>query len=35
MGLVYSHLDNKGEEERAAIRERAGELRRRAREGDL
>jgi len=35
MGLVYSHLDDKDEEELAAIRERADDLRERARENDL
>jgi deoxyribodipyrimidine photolyase-related protein len=35
MGLVYSHLDNKDEEELAAIGERASEVRERARDGDL
>jgi deoxyribodipyrimidine photolyase-related protein len=35
MGLVYSHLDDKEEDELAAIRERAGEVRRRGRESDL
>ncbi|MFB6296711.1 MAG: cryptochrome/photolyase family protein [Halobacteriales archaeon] len=35
MGLMYSHLDGKGDEERAAIRERAAEIRKQAREGEL
>ncbi len=35
MGLVYSHLDNKGDEELAAIRERATEIRELARSGEL
>jgi len=35
MGLVYSHLDDKDEAELTAIRDRAGELRERARTGDL
>ena len=35
MGLVYSHLDDKDSEELTAIRERAAELRQRAREGEL
>jgi len=35
MGLVYHHLDGKDEDELAGIRERAGEVRRRGREGDL
>jgi deoxyribodipyrimidine photolyase-related protein len=35
MGLVYSHLDNKSEDELRAIRERASEVRERARNGDL
>jgi deoxyribodipyrimidine photolyase-related protein len=35
MGLVYSHLDDKGDEELAAISERAADLRERASSGDL
>jgi deoxyribodipyrimidine photolyase-related protein len=35
MGLVYSHLHDKDEAELAAIRERADDLRQRARENDL
>jgi deoxyribodipyrimidine photolyase-related protein len=35
MGLVYSHVDNKSEEELTAIREQAAEVRERARRGDL
>jgi deoxyribodipyrimidine photolyase-related protein len=35
MGLVYSHLDGKDEEELTAIRERADDVRRRGRAGDL
>jgi len=35
MGLVYSHLDGKDEDELADIRERADEVRDLAREGDL
>ncbi|MFQ3319261.1 MAG: deoxyribodipyrimidine photolyase-related protein [Natronomonas sp.] len=35
MGLVYSHWDDKDDEERAAIRERAEEIRRLAEDGDL
>jgi len=35
MGLVYSHLDDKGEEERTEIKERADELRARAERSDL
>jgi len=35
MGLVYSHLDDKDDDERAAITARAERLRERAREGDL
>jgi deoxyribodipyrimidine photolyase-related protein len=35
MALVYSHLDDKSDEERAAIRERAADVRARARRGDL
>ncbi|WP_277540968.1 cryptochrome/photolyase family protein [Haloarcula laminariae] len=35
MGLMYSHVDNKGEEEWAGIRERADEIRTMAREGEL
>ncbi|MFT4891299.1 MAG: deoxyribodipyrimidine photolyase-related protein [Halobacteriales archaeon] len=35
MALVYSHLDDKDEDELAAIRERAREVRRRGREGEL
>jgi len=35
MGLVYTHLENKEDAELAAIRERADELRERARRGDL
>ncbi|MFB6229322.1 MAG: cryptochrome/photolyase family protein, partial [Halobacteriales archaeon] len=35
MGLVYHHLDNKGEDERETIRERASEIRSLAAEGDL
>jgi deoxyribodipyrimidine photolyase-related protein len=35
MGLVYSHLDNKDDEELTAIRKRADTLRERARSGEL
>jgi deoxyribodipyrimidine photolyase-related protein len=35
MGLVYSHLDNKDDEERAAIRSRAEELREQGDAGEL
>jgi deoxyribodipyrimidine photolyase-related protein len=35
MGLMYSHVDRKGDEEWAAIRERASKLRERAAEGSL
>ncbi|WP_181684636.1 cryptochrome/photolyase family protein [Halorhabdus salina] len=35
MGLVYSHWDDKDEAEREGIRERAGNIRRAARQGDL
>ncbi len=35
MGLMYSHVDNKGDEEWAEIRERAEEIRTMAREGEL
>jgi deoxyribodipyrimidine photolyase-related protein len=35
MGLMYSHVDRKGGEEWAAIRERVAEVRRRARAGQL
>ena len=35
MGLVYSHWDNKDDEERAAIRTRADELRERTNDGGL
>jgi len=35
MGLVYGHLDDRDENEREAIRERAAEIRSLAREGDL
>jgi len=35
MGLVYNHLDNKGDEELAAIRDRAMDLRGRASDGKL
>jgi deoxyribodipyrimidine photolyase-related protein len=35
MGLMYSHVDRKGDEEWAAIRERVAEVRRRARAGRL
>jgi deoxyribodipyrimidine photolyase-related protein len=35
MGLVYSHLDDKGDDEMEAIRERAAKLRERAERGDL
>lgn len=35
MGLVYSHWDDKDEDERAAIRERAAAIRTRADRGDL
>jgi len=35
MGLVYSHLDDKGDDERAVIRERAAEIRSRADDGGL
>ena len=35
MGLVYSHLDNKDDAERAAIRARADELRERGDAGEL
>ncbi|MEF8787083.1 MAG: cryptochrome/photolyase family protein, partial [Haloarculaceae archaeon] len=35
MGLVYNHLDNKSEEELAAIREQAIDVRERARRSEL
>ncbi|MFB6177164.1 MAG: cryptochrome/photolyase family protein, partial [Halobaculum sp.] len=35
MGLMYSHVDRKDDEEWAAIRERAAEVRELAREGEL
>ncbi|MFC7250542.1 cryptochrome/photolyase family protein [Halomicroarcula sp. GCM10025324] len=35
MGLVYNHLDNKDDGERAAIRERADDVRSKAERGDL
>jgi deoxyribodipyrimidine photolyase-related protein len=35
MGLMYSHVDNKGDEEWAEIRERAEEIQTLAREGEL
>ena len=35
MGLVYSHWDDKDDDERAAIRDRVGEIRDLARTGDL
>ncbi len=35
MGLVYNHLDNKSDEELAAIREQAEDVRERARQRDL
>jgi len=35
MGLMYSHLDRKDDAEREAIKERAAEVRKRAREGEL
>jgi deoxyribodipyrimidine photolyase-related protein len=35
MGLMYNHWDNKGDEERAAIRERAEQLRAMAERGEL
>jgi deoxyribodipyrimidine photolyase-related protein len=35
MGLMYSHVDRKDDEEWAAIRERAEEVRAQARQGEL
>ena len=35
MGLMYSHVDNKSDEEWTEIRERADEVRSMAREGEL